>query len=210
MFTGIIEEVGTVTAVRTGLLAVRTALTGIMVGDSVAVEGACLTVRTISAPSKQGAEITFDASPETISRTTLKGLKPGSPVNLERAMKADGRLGGHIMTGHVEGTGALERSRPEGNSVVMRFSAPAEVLKYAVPKGSIGVDGISLTVVEKGDGWFTAAVIPHTVENTTLRFKKPGSGVNLEPDILAKYVENAVTPENTAKLTREFLKENGF
>jgi riboflavin synthase len=205
MFTGIIEEIGSITAVKPGLITVRTGLDGISVGDSVAVEGACLTARTIS-----GSEISFDASPETVSRTTLKSLKRGDKVNLERATRADGRLGGHIMTGHVEAAGALKETKTAGNSVIMKFSAPAEVLKYAVPKGSIGVDGISLTVVEKADTWFSVSVIPHTVENTTLKFKKAGAGVNLEPDILAKYVENAVEAHKNSKLSKEFLKENGF
>jgi riboflavin synthase len=210
MFTGIVEGLGVVTRVKPGLIAVKTGLNDIKLGDSISINGACLTVTVITPSAKGNVETLFDATPETIARTTLKLLKSGDKVNLERAVRAGGRLGGHIMTGHVEDTGKLIELKPEGNSFLAKFSAPPEILRYTAAKGSIGVDGISFTVVEKTDKYFTVSIIPHTIENTTLKLKKPGDPVNLEPDILAKYVENAVNPASTNKLTKEFLKENGF
>ena len=210
MFTGIVEGLGEVTSAKPGLITVKTVLGDIKLGDSISINGACLTVTSMSPAGKGNMEARFDATPETISRTTLKTLKSGDKVNLERAMRVDGRLGGHIMTGHVEDTGILVELKHIGNSFLGKFSAPPEILRYTVAKGSIAVDGISFTVVEKTNKYFTVSIIPLTIENTTLKFKKPGDAVNLEPDILAKYVENAVHPGSTNKLTKEFLKENGF
>jgi riboflavin synthase len=210
MFTGIVEGLGEVARVQPGLISIKTGLGDIKLGDSISINGACLTVTVIKPASKRTLEAQFDATPETISRTTLKLLRPGDKVNLERAMRADGRLGGHIMTGHVEDTGKLLELKPVGNSFLGKFSAPPEILRYTVAKGSIAVDGISFTVVEKTSEYFTVSIIPHTLENTTLKMKRPGDPVNLEPDILAKYVENAVHPGSASKLNKEFLKENGF
>lgn len=212
MFTGIIEELGTVKANKPGILEVQTGLAGIKLGDSIAINGICLTARTISASNKGFSDIGFDASPETVSRTNLAGLKPGSKVNLERAMLSGGRFGGHMMTGHVEQTGKLAKIKKEGNSLVLTFSAPPDIVKYAVPKGSIGIDGISLTVVERLENGFSVSIIPHTFENTIFKFRKTGDKVNIEPDILAKYVENMLQSGvlKTDNLTEEFLKENGF
>ena len=210
MFTGIVEGLGEVTRAKPGLIALKTSLNDIKLGDSISINGACLTVSAITPSDKGAIEVQFDATPETISRTTLKLLRSGDKVNLERAVRADGRLGGHIMTGHVEDTGRMLELKREGNSFLGKFSAPQSILKYTVAKGSIAVDGISFTVVEKTDEYFTVSIIPHTLENTALKLKKPGDPVNLEPDILAKYVENTVNPASTGKLTKEYLKENGF
>ncbi|MFH1368141.1 MAG: riboflavin synthase [Elusimicrobiota bacterium] len=212
MFTGIVEELGQVTGTEPGVLHVRTGLQGIKKGDSISVNGVCLTVRSLSPASKDQTSVSFDASPETTGRTSLKILKTGEKVNLERAMSAQGRFGGHIMTGHVEQTGALKHVKKSGNSLIAVFSVPKDILKYIVPKGSVGVDGISLTVVDKTDGGFSVALIPHTLENTALKYRKPGDPVNLEPDILAKYVENMMQSGclKTDDITEEYLKENGF
>lgn len=210
MFTGIIEELGEVTGTAPGQLKIKTAFADVKKGDSIAVNGICLTAKSITRAGKDRSEIVFDASPETISRSNLNVLKSGVKVNLERAMSAQSRFGGHIMTGHVEQTGKLLKVTKSGNSLMASFSAPSAVMKYAVPKGSIGVDGISLTIAVVEPASFTVAVIPHTFENTNLKFRKKGDTVNLEPDILAKYVENAVAHGKPGRITREFLKEHGF
>jgi riboflavin synthase len=157
------------------------------VGDSIAVNGVCLTVTKFI----RGAFVA-DVSEETASRTTLGSVRPSSKVNLERALRMSDRLGGHIVTGHVDGLGELVMRRPAGNSVVYEFSAPREVLPYVAPKGSVAIDGISLTVASVRPGGFTVAVIPHTDESTTLSSKPVGATVNMEADMLAKYVRRFV------------------
>lgn len=186
MFTGIVESLGEVVAREGGKLELRAephfAPEGFADGESVAVNGCCLTVLP-------GGGLRFDLSPETLDRTSLGSLEPGARVNLERAMVAGGRLGGHVVQGHVDATGAFEGSRPEGNSVVMRFRAPAGYGRYLIDKGSVAIEGVSLTVVRPEGDEFEVWVIPHTLERTNLGALKPGDPVNLEFDVLAKYVE---------------------
>ncbi len=211
MFTGIIQDVGAVEAVsRTGggaRMRIRTRLdtADFVPGESVAVNGVCLTVSRI-------LEGTFEAdvSPETLKRSTLGGLRPGDPVNLERALRPVDRLGGHIVLGHVDATGRLEWVRPEGAFRVLRFRAPEAVHRYLVEKGSVAVDGVSLTVYEVVSGGFSVSVIPRTWQDTALRALRPGSPVNLEADILAKYVERLLGRRPEGAVTWDLLAQSGF
>ena len=216
MFTGIIEEVGEITGLRqTGtstVLGVRakTVLGGTKIGDSIAVNGVCLTVVRLTGDGFDG-----DVMPETLRRTNLGKLKPKSRVNLERAMAADGRFGGHIVAGHVDGTGTITELKPEGNAVWVTVSAAPELLRYIVEKGSITIDGISLTVAYVDDSCFKVSIIPHTGEETTLLTRTAGYEVNLETDIVGKYVEKLMQPAKDAAkpkngLSAEFLAQNGF
>ena len=157
------------------------------VGDSVAVDGCCLTAATIDEH-----EIAFHAVPETIARTTLGGLQAGDPVNVEPALRAGDELGGHYVQGHVDAVGTIESVEAEGEGLRVFVAAPEEVLRYCVEKGSITVDGVSLTVAELSDDAFAVALVPHTLEATTLSALRPGQPVNLEADVLAKYVERLV------------------
>jgi riboflavin synthase len=186
MFTGIIEEVGTIESVRPGGLTVAAekALGGLSVGDSVNVNGACLTVT-----SRGQSSFSVDVVPETLRRTNLGSLGEGEAVNLERAVAVNGRLGGHIVQGHVDGTGAIEELARDGESTLVTVSAPTSMMRYVVEKGFISVDGASLTVVTCSSGRFSFAVIPHTRDNTVLGSRRVGDRVNLEVDIVAKYVE---------------------
>lgn len=190
MFTGIIEYAGTVEAIEVGVEGARlTVNAGPMasrarVGASVAVNGTCLTVVDASRGRLQ-----FDAINETLRRTSLGSLRPGDRVNLERPMPADGRFDGHIVQGHVDGTGELIELREDGASRVLRFSAAPNLLRYIIEKGSITLDGISLTVAALGDAWFEVAIIPHTWEVTNLSARRVGDRVNVEVDLVAKYVE---------------------
>jgi len=210
MFTGLIEEIGTVRSLARGtvgrlVVASSKIAAGVEIGDSVAVSGACLTVTSIG-----GGEIAFDAVPETLSRTTLGDLRPGDKVNIESSLRAGAPIGGHFVQGHVDGVGTVESSRPLGESGVIRIGAPGEVLKYVVEKGSIALDGISLTVASCDKSGFTIAVIPHTLEATTLGMKRPGDKVNLEADILGKYVEKMLGRMGTGRVTEELLRDAGF
>lgn len=209
MFTGIIEDLGKVRKTGRSTLAVETVLDDIKTGDSIAVNGICLTVTRIEARGRASI-LSFDFSPETSGRTSLQGLESGNAVNLERAMRPGDRLGGHFLSGHIEGTGKLLSVSPRGDFVLIAFSADKPVSRYLVPKGSVGVDGISLTVADVTPGSFTVSVIPHTVKNTNLHLKKTGDTVNLEPDMLAKYAENALQKEKRTGITYSLLKENGF
>ena len=186
MFTGIVESLGTVVSLSAGRLEVRAeagfAPEGFDPGESVAVNGCCLTVLP-------GEGLRFDLSPETLARTSLGALVLGARVDLERATPVGGRLGGHIVQGHVDATGLFEGSREEGNSVVMRFRAPEGSGRYLIDKGSITVEGVSLTVVRPEGDAFEVWTIPHTLERTRLGDLRPGDRVNLEFDVLAKYVE---------------------
>lgn len=227
MFTGIVEEVGTVRAVRRAgrslelTVAARTVTADLKVGDSVAVSGVCLTVVRFDSGS-----FTADVMPETYQRTTLCHLRPGDPVNLERSMPAGGRFGGHLVQGHVDAVGTvLARERDE---IAWRITigAPPAVMRYVVPKGSIAVDGVSLTVVDAGPDRFSVSIIPHTAAVTTLGRRQPGDQVNLEADLIAKYVEKflaarleglAASPSPSPSgspsgqtLTLEFLARHGF
>ena len=187
MFTGIVEEVGSVVRISENGMAIRAALVleDLKIGDSISVNGVCLT-----AVSQTGDGFAVDLSPETMRRTALGDLSPGSPVNLERALRASDRLGGHIVQGHVDGTGRVMSAKEEGDSIIFRVRTPKRLMPYVVEKGFIAVDGISLTVVKRGASSFTLAIIPYTLDNTNLKGLSTGVRVNLEADILAKYVEN--------------------
>ena len=190
MFTGIVEECGTVLDVlKNGVsgsvqIQASTVLEGTKTGDSIAVNGVCLTVTKLTKSS-----FTADVMAETFRRTNLGSLGKNSRVNLERAMAADGRFGGHIVSGHIDGTGIISRIKEEGNAVWIYISAPQSILNLIVEKGSVAVDGISLTVAAVSDKEFAFSVIPHTRENTALSGKKTGAVVNLENDIIGKYVQ---------------------
>ncbi|MEU9894420.1 riboflavin synthase [Streptomyces phaeochromogenes] len=190
MFTGIVEELGEVTAVENLGDASRFRLRGPVVtegarhGDSIAVNGVCLTV-----VEHEGDEFTADVMAETLNRSSLGVLAAGSRVNLERPMAVGERLGGHIVQGHVDGTGEVIERKPSENWEIVKISLPADLTRYVVEKGSITVDGISLTVVEAGPDFFTVSLIPTTLDLTTLGLKQPGDPVNLEVDVIAKYVE---------------------
>lgn len=214
MFTGIIEEVGklkTVSATAQGArmtVTARTVTEGVRLGESIAINGVCLTVIEFTDNS-----LAFDISAETLARSTLGRLGVGSPVNLERAMRVNDRLGGHIVQGHVDARGEFLSRRNVGDSVVMRFSYPAEIGQYICLKGSIAVEGISLTVAALGDGWFEVAIIPHTLKMTNLNSLAPGDAVNLEADILAKYIERMLTgyrEGDKPRLTLDRMKELGY
>ena len=190
VFTGIVEECGTVLDVlKNGVsgsvqIQASTVLEGTKTGDSIAVNGVCLTVTKLTKSS-----FTADVMAETFRRTNLGNLGKNSRVNLERAMAANGRFGGHIVSGHIDGTGIISRIKEEGNAVWIYISAPQSILNLIVEKGSVAVDGISLTVAAVSDKEFAVSVIPHTRENTALSGKKTGAVVNLENDIIGKYVQ---------------------
>ncbi len=190
MFTGIVEELGDVVAVEQLADAARLTVRGPEVsadarhGDSIAVNGVCLTVVTTA-----DGTFTADVMRETLQRTGLGALRPGDPVNLERPLTLSARLGGHLVQGHVDGTGTVLQRTPGEHWEVVRVALPTELARYVVPKGSIAVDGVSLTVVEAGPDWFTVSLIPTTLALTTLGRAAPGTTVNLEVDVLAKYVE---------------------
>ena len=214
MFTGLIEEIGTVRHVVSGAewgsiaICCKEILHGTKIGDSIAVNGVCLTVTSLQ---KDG--FTADVMAETLRRSNLGKLQRGASVNLERAMAADGRFGGHIVAGHVDGTGNLIQKKQEGNAVLLTFSADAALLYEVVEKGSIAIDGVSLTVVSVSSEAFTVSIIPHTGSKTILLDKKVGNMVNLETDIIAKYIRRFTAPpkeEKNSRLTLSFLQENGF
>lgn len=216
MFTGIIEETGTVQSVTKGkasaVLTIEAdkVLEGTRVGDSIAVNGVCLTATAIAGKTFQA-----DVMAETLRRSSLGALARGSRVNLERAMAADGRFGGHIVSGHIDGTGTVLSLKPEDNAMWMEIQTTPEILKLIVEKGSIAIDGISLTVARVAEKSFGVSVIPHTGQETTLLKKKPGEVVNLENDIIGKYVERLLhfpEPEERkgAGITMDFLAKNGF
>jgi riboflavin synthase len=212
MFTGLIEDTGRITAVdRRGAAAVLTLTSAlpvaeIAVGDSVAVNGACLTVT-----AKSGAALTFDVSPETLAGTTIGGLRSGSAVNLERALRLGERMGGHIVTGHIDCIGRLARSSETSGNRVLEFTLPAENTRYLISKGSVAIDGISLTVNRVGENGFSVNIIPLTQVATTLAALKVGHEVNIETDIIGRYVERLVRPWGPAGgLSMKTLAENGF
>ena len=190
MFTGVVEGTGIVRAARRAGDSVRLRIEaacdigGTRVGDSIAVNGTCLTVTEIA-----GGTFDADVTPETMARTTLGGLRPGDGVNLERPLAVGDRFGGHVVQGHVDGVGSVVRREPQGDAWWLEVDAPSSVARYVVEKGSVAVDGVSLTVARRAGNRFTVCLIPHTVAVTTLGRLKPGAGVNLEADILAKYVE---------------------
>ena len=194
MFTGIIETMGTVTGIRPAgagrRMEVRADkdLSATKIGDSIAVNGACLTAVEIS-----GRVFSVDVSPETLTRSTLGDTRTGTRVNLERAMRLSDRLDGHLVSGHVDGQAGIQTIRDEGGIRIVGFSADASLSRYMIRKGSVAVDGISLTINACGDDWFEVTVIPHTAAITTIGFKRAGDRVNIETDIIGKYVEKFVT-----------------
>lgn len=194
MFTGIVEELGSVEAVERQGDAVRltvraaTVLEDVHLGDSIAVNGCCLTVA-----ATDGRTWTADVMQETLDKTSLGALEHGSRVNLERAVTPSTRLGGHIVQGHVDGTASVRRRTPSEHWELVELDLPRDLSRYLVPKGSITVDGISLTVVEVGEDWFSVSLIPETLARTTLGSRQPGDVVNLEVDVVAKYVEKMVS-----------------
>ena len=187
MFTGIVEEVGRVSGLHDYRFVINAenVLSDVKIGDSISVNGACLTVVEFD-----GNSFAVDLAPETLRRTSLGEAGPGSAVNLERALAASDRMGGHIMQGHVDGTGSITGLVPEADCYIMEIEAPESLTPYIVEKGFIAVDGISLTVVQRTERRFTISVIPFTMQNTNLHEKSVGDRVNLEADILAKYVES--------------------
>ena len=192
MFTGIVEEVGRVALIEPRKLKINASLVmeGLKLGDSISINGTCLTVVDCT-PER----FAIDLSPETLRRTSLGELKTGGPVNLERALSASDRMGGHIVQGHVDGTGRVTSLKPEEDCVILRIRTPKRLMPYIVEKGFVAVDGISLTVVKKSSSSFTLSVIPFTLRNTNLQDIRVGDRVNLETDILAKYVESLLSAQ---------------
>ena len=207
MFTGIIEEIGTIQSVKRSQSSLTLEIAGtvifddLRIGDSVAVNGVCLTATTIGTQ-----RFTADVMPESVNMTTLLNLSTGSKVNLERAMAANGRFGGHVVAGHVDG---------QGKSIVFRIATDDAILHYVIYKGSITVDGASLTVSKVGTGWFEISIIPHTIGNTILQYATIGTTVNLETDIFGRYIEHFMKgthqeSSNTSTVTMDTLVRNGF
>ena len=218
MFTGIVEEIGEIVSVKKGALSARLTIRGPVVtkgtkvGDSIAVNGVCLTAVTVA-----GDIFTADVMAETMRRSSLGKLASGSRVNLERAMPADGRFGGHIVSGHIDGTGTIRSKKKEDNAVWVTVTASPQLLRYIIEKGSIAIDGISLTVAYVDESCFKVSVIPHTAGQTTLLEKKPEDVVNLENDMIGKYVEKLLGAEKDNKYTEKktdidtgFLAKYGF
>lgn len=212
MFTGIVEEIGTVLAVQKGAkssiltIGAKAVLTDVSGGDSIAVNGVCLTVTSFSQSS-----FTADVMHETLDRSSLSSIRIGSKVNLERAMLANGRFGGHIVSGHIDGTGKIVEIKKDDNAVWYTIKTSEKVLRYIIEKGSIAIDGISLTVAKVEKDSFCVSIIPHTAKNTILFFKKVGDVVNLENDCIGKYVEKLLgyqTPQSN--ISREFLLKFGY
>ena len=219
MFTGIVEEVGRVRFLRGGSkdgvlrIAAKRVLGDVRLGDSIAVNGVCLTVTDFD-----GGSFTADVMPETLRRSNLGMLRAGSPVNLERALVADGRFGGHIVSGHIDGMGTIASVRQEANAVWYEIEAAPSLLRLVVEKGSVALDGISLTVAAVDGEGFSVSTIPHTVAQTNLNQRRRGDPVNLETDVVGKYIEKLLRPEETkphtpaneSTLTKEMLLRCGF
>lgn len=217
MFTGIVEEIGTIKKVEKGAKSSKLTIEGkkifedLKLGDSVAVNGVCLTVTEYTKNT-----FTADVMNETISRSNLGDLKTGSRVDLERAMAADGRFGGHIVSGHIDGTGRIVKTEKDDIAVWYTIAADRKIMKYIIEKGSVTIDGISLTVARVTDTDFAVSIIPHTAKETVLGFKKPGDTVNLENDVVGKYIEHFLTfedkavPEKNTGITKDFLLRAGF
>ncbi len=217
MFTGIIEELGTVRRLESSsdgaslVIAANRTLSDLKIGDSIAVSGPCLTVTAFNRDS-------FSAfvMPETLNKSTLGALKPGDRVNLERAMALGGRLGGHLVSGHIDAKVTLTRKNPQGGAILLSFETPQHLLRYIVPKGSVALDGVSLTVIEVEESSFSVGIIPHTGQETTLGTKDIGYPVNLEVDLIGKYVEKMLEPmiskgeQQGEKITMDLLIEKGY
>ena len=213
MFTGLIEEVGRLTSVQPKpgggariRVTAKVVLQDLSMGDSIAVNGTCLT-----AVEWTSEWVEFDAVEETLRLTTLTGISPGAPVNLERALQVGSRVGGHYVTGHIDGRGSLASRNAQGNGVVYRFETSKDLLSFIAPKGSIAVDGISLTVVDVAADTFSVWIVPHTEKSTNLSTLKIGDSINLETDILAKYVARMVCDtERVGTVSMNKLQEAGF
>ena len=216
MFTGIIEEIGVVKAASKTLqgsgvtILAKAVLEGLKIGDSVTVNGVCLTV-----VGRNDTEMRADISPETMKVTTLGSLKAGDPVNLERAMRLGDRLGGHLVTGHVDGVGTIRARAQDADAYQIMIEAPRDVLRYCVPKGSVTVDGISLTINHVTDHGFRVTIIPHTAKVTTLGIKQIGDAVNLETDLIGRYVERLLAGREedgqpNIKIDRDYLQKRGL
>jgi len=210
MFTGIIEETGIIKSIRTEgrsariTISAEKVLEDMKVGDSINTNGVCLTVTEFSYSA-----FTIDVMPETMQRTTFAKLRSGSRVNLERALRLTDRLGGHIVSGHIDGTGILEKIREDENAVWLSVSSEPGILRYIVEKGSVAIDGISLTVVKVSQRSFEVSIIPHTQTETAILLKKTGDTVNIECDIIGKYVEK-LSSKKSDKVDLNFLGEHGF
>ncbi len=214
IFTGIIEEIGILKRINRASrsfqieIEASKVLEDVKLGDSIAINGVCLTVTSFNATS-----FTADVMPETVDHTNLKHLYPGSQVNLERALRIGDRLGGHLVQGHVDAVGTILQKQKLDIAIIYRIQAPVDLLQYIVPKGSIAIDGISLTVVDVFPDSFTVSLIPHTAHLTILGKKSPGDSVNLESDIIGRYVKRLMTVKESEKqkeLSAGFLAENGF
>lgn len=212
MFTGIIEETGSVTAIQKSgnncrlMIQAKSVLEDTKTGDSIAVNGICLTVTSIDSKG-----FTADVMPETLRRSSLGTLRTGSVVNLERAMQLGGRFGGHIVSGHIDGTGKIVEIKEDGNAVWYQITAEKDILRYIIKKGSIAIDGISLTVAAVNHAGFSVSVIPHTRAVTALSQRRKGDVVNLENDCVGKYVEKLCAGTlNKSDITREFLAKYDF
>ncbi len=216
MFTGIVEEIGAVASLEKTLAGARMTILGSLVlsdlkiGDSISVNGICLTVA-----SKREREFSVDVSPETLSVTTLGLVSAGTALNLERAMKLTDRIGGHLVAGHIDGIGTVRRRHQDGDTVLLWIEAPSEILRYCVVKGSITVDGISLTINEVTDKGFSIMIIPHTAKVTTLGLKQVNDCVNLESDLIGKYVERLLQvrsqlPPTPSVIDKDYLQKHGL
>lgn len=211
MFTGIIEELGNVKSMFTGNKVSRLeiegqkVLTDVQLGDSIAVNGVCLTVTQFSQTT-----MVADIMNETLKNSNLGKLKSGAVVNLERAMRADGRFGGHMVSGHVDGIGEITVIKKEGIATVYTFKTSEKLMRYIVEKGSIAIDGISLTVAHTTPIHFSVSLIPHTLSQTALSYKQIGDTVNLEVDMVGKYIEHFLSKQKGSVITKAFLMENGF
>ncbi|NCB76089.1 MAG: riboflavin synthase [Negativicutes bacterium] len=218
MFTGLVEELGKIKSITKGTKSARLTIEGqvvlqdVKLGDSIAVNGTCLTVVEYTQRS-----FTADVMPETVRSTVLAELKPGDVVNLERTLRLGDRLGGHIVSGHVDGVGVIRSKERSDNAIVVTIEAPPEVMRYIIAKGSIAIDGTSLTIVDYGTDWFSVSLIPHTASLTTVGLKETGRKVNLEADVLGKYVAKLLGLQNgdekkqaSSGLTMEFLQQHGF
>ena len=214
MFTGLIEEIGfmdKITSQNSGgqlVIHAKAIQEGTKLGDSIAVNGVCLTVTNLTKTT-----FTADVMPETLKRSNLGLLQKGSPVHLERAMSANGRFGGHMVSGHIDGTGVITTKKQEGNAIRLYIATDAALLRQIIEKGSIAIDGVSLTVISVDQEQFSVGIIPHTSTQTILLDKKIGDKVNLETDVIAKYIQRFLENSHEKKekpLTLEFLRENGF
>ena len=216
MFTGLVETQGKVTSVEKTGNGIRLSLKPlsdfeVQLGDSISVNGVCLTVtKGVSKYAPENSELIFDISPETIRSTNFGELSISDKVNLERALRLSDRLGGHMVTGHVDGVSTISDKRPSGEYTFYKFESSNNILKYVVKKGSIAVDGVSLTVTEVDNRSFSVAIIPHTLKTTNIGDKRIGYKVNVEVDIIGKYVEKFLTRKDTDKGLMELLKKEGF